>query len=242
MAEKTSYPYMVEAENVDFTLKATVSSLVSTLLNTAGTDAHRKGFGIDALGRENLAWVLSRLAVEIDSRPEQYSGFGVNTWVNDNGRLVSTRNFEAYGDDGTIFCRAVSQWCLLDFVKRVPVALSVLGGRFDDMRCDEPSPCPPPRKIAAVEPDETFVHKVVYSDIDFNCHVNTMRYLSMMIDMMPTELLKENRPLRLDAHFMRECRLGQTLQVGYRQAENVSMFEVNDGEGNVACRAYFEWL
>ena len=70
MAEKSLYRYRIEPQEVDFTLHATIPALGAAILNTAGTDAHGKGFGIDALNADNHSWVLSRMAVEIDARPE----------------------------------------------------------------------------------------------------------------------------------------------------------------------------
>ncbi len=52
-----------------FTLRATIPSLGSAILNTAGIDAHGKGFGVDALNADNHSWVLSRMAVEFDCQP-----------------------------------------------------------------------------------------------------------------------------------------------------------------------------
>lgn len=241
MAEKTSYFYGIEPQCVDFTLNATIEAMGSYLLNTAGTDAQRKGFGVDVLSKDNRAWVLSRMAIELDYRPQQYSDIEVRTWVNENGRVLSTRNFEVIDKAGNAFCRAVSQWCLIDYVKRVPVGLHEIFDICSPHLCDAPSPCDAPHKILDVEPTEFSEHKVVYSDIDFNCHVNTMRYIVMMIDMLPIDLLKENRPLRLDIHFIRESRLGQTLTVGYVQCGDTSMFEIKTDDGTVACRAAVEW-
>ena len=68
-----------------------------------------------------------------------------------------------------------------------------------------------------ITPQHVMEHRVVYSDIDFNRHVNTMRYINMMFDMLPIEQLTAIRPVRLDIHFMHECRYGQTLTVGYEQ-------------------------
>ena len=73
MAEKSLYHYRVEPQDVDFTLRATLASLGSSILNTAGVDAYGKGFGVDVLNAENHSWVLSRMAIEIDRRPEQYT-------------------------------------------------------------------------------------------------------------------------------------------------------------------------
>jgi len=241
MADKTSYFYRIEPQCVDFTLNATIEAMGSYLLNTAGTDAQRKGFGVDVLSKDNRSWVLSRMAIELDYRPEQYSDIEVRTWVNENSRVLSTRNFEVVDKSGNIFCRAVSQWCLIDYVKRGPVGLSEIMDICQPHLCDAPSPCEVPHKILDVAPTEFSEHKVVYSDIDFNCHVNTMRYIVMMIDMLPIGLLKENRPLRLDIHFTHESRLGQTLTVGYAQHGETSMFEVKTDDGTVACRAAVDW-
>ena len=93
MAEKSVYTYRVEPQEVDFTLCATVSALGSAVLNTAGLDAHRKGFGVDALNRQNHSWVLSRMAFELDRRPGQYTDYRIATWISDYGRVLSTRNF-----------------------------------------------------------------------------------------------------------------------------------------------------
>ena len=53
MAEKSRYDYRVEPQDVDFTLRATISSLGAAILNTAGIDAHGKGFGVVALNSDN---------------------------------------------------------------------------------------------------------------------------------------------------------------------------------------------
>ena len=82
-----------------------------------------------------------------------------------------------------------------------------------------------------MNPAQTVEHKVVYSDIDFNRHVNTMRYIEMMIDMLPVELLMQETPVRFDIHFLRECRYGQTLSVGYEQRGRTALFEIRSDEG-----------
>ena len=93
MAEKSCYDYRVEPQDVDFTLRATIPALGSAILNTAGIDAHGKGFGVDALNAGNHSWVLSRMALEFDRMPGQYTDYTVATWINEYGRVLSTRNF-----------------------------------------------------------------------------------------------------------------------------------------------------
>ena len=48
MAEKSRYDYRVEPQDVDFTLRATISSLGAAILNTARIDAEAFAVGVDA--------------------------------------------------------------------------------------------------------------------------------------------------------------------------------------------------
>ena len=240
MAEKSRYNYRVEPQDVDFTLRATIPSLGGSILNTAGIDAHGKGFGVDALNADNHSWVLSRMAVEFDCQPTQYTDYTVATWISDYGRVLSTRNFTLHDAAGREFGRAVTQWCIIDLGARKAIDLNTVIGTCADSIVDAPSPIEKPRKVTGIVPQHIAEHRVVYSDIDFNRHVNTMRYINMMFDMLPIEQLTAIRPVRLDIHFMHECRYGQTLTVGYEQRDGLSLFEVSNGE-EAAVRAALEW-
>lgn len=240
MAQKSLYTRAAESQMVDFTMKLTTESMLNLMLSIAGEDAQRNGFGVDVLTPVNRTWVLSRLSLEIDSRPEQYSQFDIQTWVSDNNRLISTRNFEA-SQQGKVIARAVSQWCMLDFEKRVPVSLQEIMPQMEPFVVDAASPCDPPRKLRPVEGEVYATHKVSYSDIDFNSHMNTMRYVMLIMDCLPLEFFREDRPHRLDIHFLHECLYGQELSIAYNQLEGVSQFEIRNAEGSVACRAQIEW-
>lgn len=241
MAEKSRYNYRVEPQEVDFTLRATISALGGAILNTAGVDAHGKGFGVDALNAENHSWVLSRMAIELDCRPLQYTDYTIATWISDYGRVLSTRNFTLTDAAGREFGRAVTQWAMIDLRSRSAVDLSWVGREHAGAIVDAPSPAERPRKIRSVEPTSAASHRVVYSDIDFNRHVNTMRYIEMMVDMLPLELPTSEAPFRLDIHFLKECRFGQTLAVGCELHGRSALFEIAAEGEPAAVRASFVW-
>lgn len=152
MAEKTGYTYYADPQQVDFTLRMTVPALANEVLNTAGVDAQRKGFGIDKLNKENRSWVLSRMAIEIDDRPEQYSSYEIVTWVNEYNRMLSTRNFTLHDAAGREFGRAVTQWCIIDLGARKAIDLNTVIGTCADSIVDAPSPTEKPRKVTGIVP------------------------------------------------------------------------------------------
>ncbi len=240
MAEKSVYRYRVEPEAVDFTMHATISALGAAVLNAAGVDAHGKGFGVDALTKHNCSWVLSRLALELDRRPAQYDDYRIVTWISDYGRVLSTRNFVLEDAEGRTFGRAVSQWAMIDLDTRTALDLSGVGRAHDDALVAEPSPAEKPRKIRSVEPAEHLAHRVAYSDIDFNRHMNTMRYIDMVCDLLPIDELERLNAVRVDMNFMRESRYGDVLSLCVDRRDDACAFEYRSGEGEALCRISLE--
>ena len=240
MAEITSYNFTIQPQDVDFTLRASVSSIINYMLNVAGIDAHRKGFGVDALQGDSVTWVLSRLAVEIKTQPKQYEDVQVDTWVNEFNRLSSTRNFRMR-QGGDCCAMGVSQWCMLDMRSRQAVDMTKLKDVYQRAMVDEPSPIAMPARLRAIEPQNESNRPVAYSDIDFNRHVNTLRYIDLMFDALPIELIENNNGMRFDINFIAEARYGEVLSVGSCSEGSIWQFEITSNSGKTLCRAKIEF-
>lgn len=240
MATISSYPFTIQPENVDFTLRASVASIISYMLNVAGTDAHCKGFGVEALQGHSFTWVLSRLAVDINTQPRQYSNIEIDTWVNEFNRLSSTRNFKMrIGED--VIAAGVSQWCMLNMETRQAVDMTQLKDIYERAMVAEPSPITAPARLRDIEPQASVSRPVVYSDIDFNRHVNTLRYIDLIFDSLPIELIEKNNGVRLDINFIAEALYGEVLTIGWTSEGNVWQFEISSDSGKKLCRAKIEF-
>ena len=240
MATISSYPFTIQPENVDFTLRASVASIISYMLNVAGTDAHRKGFGVETLQGHSFTWVLSRLAVDINTQPRQYSNIEIDTWVNEFNRLSSTRNFKMrIGED--VIAAGVSQWCMLNMETRQAVDMTQLKDIYERAMVAEPSPITAPARLRDIEPQASVSRPVVYSDIDFNRHVNTLRYIDLIFDSLPIELIEKNNGMRLDINFIAEALYGEVLTIGWTSEDNVWQFEISSDSGKKLCRAKIEF-
>ena len=238
--EKSVFKFTIAPQYVDFTSRASVSGLLDIILHAAGQDAYRRGFGIDVLAEKNYGWVLSRICVEVDYLPKEYTEFTLYTWIGGYNRLASTRNFELVDAEGNLFGRAVSQWCMLDFATRMPVDMNTLAKVHEGTIVDAPSPCAAPRRIGALEGEPVLVHKVAYSDIDFNRHMNTMRYIDLMSDSMPIEQLEALNSFRLDLNFVKEARYGDILKLYSENCDNTYTFEFKNDAAESLCRAIIE--
>ena len=153
--------------------------------------------------------------------------------------MTTTRNMEVTDVAGEIIACVVTQWAVIDLDKRVAVDLR---GHVDYSKALTDNPCPveKPMRITHVNPTQYREHEVVYSDLDFNRHVNAMKYLVWMFDMLPLELAAEKLLARIDINFMHEARYGQVLKIGLEQGDD-SIFEITEEEGQALCRAAMKW-
>lgn len=235
-----SYRYTVQPRDVDMTKRATIITLSDYILHAAGADADKNGFGIRILNEHNWTWVLSRLAVEVERLPEEYEEFEVATWVENATRIMTTRNFIITDNDGKELAKATSLWAMIDTVSRLPQDLS-LNLDYANIVTGVPCPIEKPVKIGKVEGEAVLHHKVAYSDIDFNQHANSMKYLQWMIDSLPLEKLISSHIRRIDVNFTHETLYGQDVSVYAYSKDGCDTFEVRHSDGTPACKAVINW-
>lgn len=242
MIKPTTYKITIEQQDVDFSFRTSIATIICNVLNVAGLDAESKGFGVGELNKENHTWVLSRFAIEVDYLPKVFETIEITTWISDYSRLITTRNFKISTPEGQVMGGAVSQWCMLDLDARKPVDLAQLHKDYGSYVLGEyPSPIPRPRKILAVNPTVSHAHKAQYSDIDFNRHVNAIRYIDLMLDRVPIERLGSKQPIRVDLQYINECYYGDTLNINYEQRDDNALFEITRNNECSAVKCSIEW-
>lgn len=233
------YQFVAEPFHVDFNGKLTLSVLGNHLLNCAGFHAADRGFGIADINEEQYTWVLSRLAIELYSMPDQYEAFAVETWVENVYRLFTDRNFAFYDKNGDVFGYARSVWAMIDMKSRRPADLLGLhGGGITDYICDKECPIDKPSRIKVTTPVAQAVLSAKYSDIDVNGHVNSVRYIEHIQDLFPLDFYRVMRVRRFEIAYIAESRYGDELKF-YKEAgaENEYDVEVRKGGDEVVCRS-----
>ncbi len=225
------YGFSVDANEVDFTRRASLVSMTDYALRTAGLDADANGFGVLDYESSGITWVLLRFAIEIDRFPRQGEAIEVDTWVNDIGRLTTTRNFRLLDGEGKTLATAVSLWAMIDMQTRRTVDLRAHAD-YGKLLSADPSPLAPPEKLGDMEPLDQTPYRVKYSDVDFNRHANSMKYLQWLLDLMPEERHQNRGRTRLDINFMHEAHLGDELALCQGPGD---AFEIRR-EGTPLCR------
>lgn len=236
MSALREYRFRVESRDVDFMKRATVMALGDYILHTAGEDADVNGFGVRELNaRHNSSWVLTRMAMEVGRMPDEYEELTIRTWVSDVSRVMTTRNFRVFGQDGEQIAAAVTNWAMINLDTRRPMDLFTLDN-YDGMTQDVPPPVDMPRRLTVPVEEKRYGHTVVYSDVDFNCHSNSMKYLQWVVDTLALEEFSTKRFARVDINFIQESLHGQTLTIISGKEEGGRLFEIRNGEEKPVCR------
>ena len=87
------YQFLAEPFHCDFSGRLFMGHLGNHMLNAADFHSTDRGFGMKYLMTIKRSWVLSRLAIEMNEMPEQYTKFNIETWVENAMRYFTQRNF-----------------------------------------------------------------------------------------------------------------------------------------------------
>ena len=230
---KYNYEYEIKYQEVDGEKKLRLFNLENYLLEVAGTVADELGFGIANLHPRGLTWILTRLSVEMYELPTHCEKVRFETWIESNAHMLSTRDFRIYSGDKLIGqCKSV--WAVLDLEKREIVNI------FDDPMFEgcvdgEVIEMNRIRMTTIPEPTGIVPHKVVYSDIDYNGHCNSCRYLQAMTDAYLPDYY--GKKVRLDINYQKEAMLGEELQTLYLVTEDGVQYQQKNPHGETSCSA-----
>lgn len=241
---KYSYEYEIKYQEVDGKKKLRLFNLENYLLEVAGTVADALGFGIAKLHPMGLTWILTRMSIEMNELPTHCEKVRFETWIESNVHMLSTRNFRIYAkpsefshqpsDEWILIGQCKSVWAVLDLEKREIVNV-FNDPMFEGCVDGEVIEMARVRMTTIPEPTGVVPHKVVYSDIDYNGHCNSCRYLQAMTDAYLPDYY--GKKVRLDISYSKEAMLGETLQTYYLVTEDGVQYQQKNEAGETSCSA-----
>lgn len=236
---KLRYQYQVQYQEVDADRRLRLYTLENYLLNVGGRAADDGGYGIRDLLPYGLTWVIVRLSLEMLYIPTHDEQIEIETWIESYTHLLSVRNYRIYllSDHGEsqLIGQARSTWAVLDIQKREIVngmdypmfANSIHGEPLTMTRA--------PRMRSIAQPDGRTDHTVVYSDIDYNGHVNSCKYLEWMLNAFQPKCLHFG--IRLDINYIREIHIPNILTTLFQTTPQGVQYQQIDNEGVSCCIA-----
>ena len=205
----------VDPFHTDFKYQLQLETLGVDLLNVAERHAKNRGFGMTAVNNTNYTWVLSRLVIELDKTPKLGEHYDVSTWIESVFRFFTGRNFSIVNaDNDEPFGYAKSVWAMINMDTRQPADLhEMFGDRLERFTTDRwECPIDKLKRVMPIADDKLqYQRPVVYTDIDMNGHVNSMKYIQHIRDLFPLDYYRANHMRRMELAYMMESHIGDQL-------------------------------
>lgn len=234
MAKVGKYTFLIQRNEIDFSSQATLASLADYLLLCAGNNAAENGFSMEKLQENGRAWVLSRFEMRFEKRPKSNETITIETWVERVEKRTTERRFFVYDSQGHLIGKAASTWVIINFNTRKIIDLSI-EPLLKQMVLQRDDTQKAPEKIEILNTTLIDSHRVTYSDIDINLHVNSIKYMQMVIDTIPLERHKQCDIKGFSVNYVNETKYGDTLtiekEIGDREA-----FLLQRNDKKTACK------
>ena len=208
------YSFMAEPFHCDFSQHLFMGHLGNHMLNAADFHSSARGFGMKYLLTINRSWVLSRLAIEMDEMPLQYTRFSVETWVENAMRYFTQRNFSVVGDDGHVYGYGRSVWAMIDTESRQPTDILAINDGAINQWIDKDKPCPIDKGGRVKMSDNAQLVRTIdtyYNDVDINGHINSVKYIEHVLDLWDLNWYKSHRIKRFEIAYVAESHAGDKL-------------------------------
>ena len=236
---KYFFDYEIKYQEVDAAKRLRLPNMENYLLEVAGSIADQLGFGILRLHPERKTWVLTRLVLIMDYMPTYLEHMTIETWIESQAHMLSTRDFRIYITDKSGNRHQIgecsSQWAVLDMDKREIVNIfdrPMFDGAIDGEQLDIPRAA---RMLPIAEPSGVETHTVQYTDVDYNDHCNSCKYLEKMVNAARPDYLGHR--LRLDINYQHEVMLGEPLETRYLVQSDGIQYQQKNACGATACSA-----
>lgn len=228
-----------------------LTALATKIIEIATEHANILGIGNPEWEHLNVGWVLSRLTIEMTRYPKVNTEYVIKTWIEDFNRHFSTRCFSIEAPDGSPYGYARSIWMLMDATNHSNYGLGhiklskelIKGDSVPIERQQKHIPIMPPGTPPTetgkylVATSEPYHYRFKYCDLDFYRHVNTVRYIAMLLNQFSLSEHDEYMIGRLELSFLHEASFGMET-VLYRSDEKdsplLSSFQLYDVKGQKA--------
>lgn len=236
MKKKYTEERVVSCYEADSNHNFRPTAMLDLMQEAAGRNASVLGFGYDEMISENTAWVLSRTRVCFHKCPKWRDSVVLKTWHKGANRIFYLRDFLLESPEGELLISATTSWLIIDLATRRMVRNTTLAENFDNSEMGDAIEEQAGKVMLpkGLEPELVHTHKVVWSDIDTNGHVNNVKYAVWALDAVDYDILKEKSLKEMLINYDTEVMRDQTVEL-YRvvaqEEESTVVYIVGKVEG-----------
>lgn len=209
------------------------SAVLIAMQEAATAHAEQLGGGYDVLGPKNLCWVLMKTRLEMLRYPKCGETIRLVTYPGKTRHAVYPRYFHFETADGAPVGRAATAWGIIRADDR-RLAQPEEAGFTTEEGGDGSENLPQAKNFRPIEGSVTVTdYSPVYSDFDFNGHVNNTRYVDWLCNLLYGGAPPKSEIAELAVHYHAELRPESSVRLTLtREPEAATL--VGEAEGETA--------
>ena len=232
---KYTEKYTVKWHDTDASRKVRPSELLVYMQETANRQFVSANRDLDKeRDSKNIGFILSKISLDFSSPVYAYEQIEVETFTCESRGFSFNRGFRIL-KNGEEIARAASVWALVDIKEAKLLRADAYDVGFENEPIITTNS---PLRIKMPRPEEfttVGVRKIVYSDIDYNMHMNNTRYPNMLCDFM--DLCDTERISGMSLSYLGEAKLGDEIEILRVKADNAYFFKTVNGDGKTLLEA-----
>lgn len=232
---KFTQHYTIKWHDTDVNRRVRPSQILMYMQETANIHLKANELDLDRLRDERgLAFLLSRISIRVYAQLYAHEEIDVQTWICDGQGLGFVRCFRIFRNE-EIVAEAVSVWALMDLESRKLLRNDQFSYPFAgdaQLSLDIPVRF---RVPAISDMEIAGERKIVYSDVDYNGHMNNTKYPDMLCDFTPGMMGRQVVGVVLS--YLHEAAFGKTLTVYRKDLGEEHLFRTVDESGNTCLEA-----
>lgn len=207
--------------------KIRFTDLMNILQALAGKHSDLGGMSYFDMQKNNQAWVLSSMRIEVEDLPQWHETIEMETWIETLAGIKSIRDFEVFLSEKKII-GINSLWVCMNTQKRRPEAILIDHSHLEKF----PNKKPTKQSFAKIDlskPAKLIAeHTVVYSDLDALNHVNNVKYMEWCLDCLPIEIHQHAKIKAIDLNYLKELTFNQKAVIYCWQTEKEFYFYIHE--------------
>jgi acyl-ACP thioesterase len=181
------------------------------------------GDGVETLKAKNLYWVVMSYHFVVTRWPLANEKITIETYPGLTKAFIYPRHYVVYDEKGEIIVRGISLWAVLDHQSHKPTIPPANGVAIAPVHKEGELPWPPRQVLEGLSVKENRL--VRNSDLDFNGHMNNIRYVDFALDSDDLAFYSSHIPSEFQITFSSETTLGATMEIASSLTDSLRNYQ-----------------
>ncbi len=211
--------FKVKTYHADYRRRISPNSVLGYMEEVATNHARKLGYSYQASKEKGFFWILRSSKYEFKRVPMLDEIVTVSTWPAGIHGLKALRRFE-FKVDQEIVGKGYHYWLMATLDKMKPFVHK----GFADKMLELPITDEDFFRLNKVRIPEEMLYSydriIMANDLDWNNHVNNVKYASIVFNAIPKEILDKSDILSFHIDYLKECRHNDVLKIYYKVVED----------------------